>query len=320
MHLLIPYAANHTEGCLATLPSLQLPHLQKLVSRLTAQPLDAGDEFTLSPPHERALAKALGLPASDGHIPWAARLAAQQVDLAQLAQRGDAWALLTLCNWQAHMKEVTLRQLPMQDLPEAESEALRTTMQPYFAEDGITLHPYQSGCWLAQGRVFTQLPSASPDRIQGRDLSPWMPSGGQATGLMRLLSEMQMLLYTHPVNDARATRGALPVNAFWLHGTGALPDDALSTEAQTPTEPTVVHSLRDAALREDWPTWAKAWATLDSEHGLALLQAQARGEAVALTLCGERHAQTWRSQPQSLLQKVKHLLSPKPAYNMLKQL
>ena len=29
-----------------------------------------------------------------------------------------------------------------------------------------------------------------------------------------------MLLYTHPVNDAREARGALPVNSFWLSGCG----------------------------------------------------------------------------------------------------
>lgn len=49
MHLLIPFAASHDENCLAILPSLNLPHLQKLLSRLTAQPLDAGDELSLSP-------------------------------------------------------------------------------------------------------------------------------------------------------------------------------------------------------------------------------------------------------------------------------
>ncbi len=315
MHLMIPYAASHAEGCVATLPTLKLPHLQKLLQHLRAQAPDEGDEFSLSPPHERALAQALGLPTTEGQIPWAARQAAQQADLAHL---GGAWAFVSLCNWQAHMKEVTLRQMPMQDLSAAESDTLLAAMQPFFAEDGITLYPFEVGCWLAHSDLFAQLPTASPDRVHGSDLTPWMPKGGQAGKLMRLLSEMQMLLYTHPVNDRRVARGALPVNAFWLHGTGVFP----ATPNLTPEKsmPTVVDTLRDAALREDWPEWATAWQTLDAQHGKALLDAHRQGQAVELTLCGERRAQTWRSEPLGLLQKFKGVFGTYPLHNMLEQL
>jgi hypothetical protein len=312
MHLMIPYAASHAEGCVATLPALKLPHLQKLLQHLSAQAPDEGDEFSLSPPHERALARALGLPTTEGQIPWAARQAAQQTDLAEL---GGAWAFITLCNWQAHMKEVTLRQMPMQNLSAAESDTLLAAMQPFFVEDGITLYPFESGCWLARSEVFAALPTASPDRVQGRDLTPWMPKGGQAGKLMRLLSEMQMLLYTHPVNDARVTRGALPVNAFWLHGTGVLP--ALPSNK---TNPTVIGTLRDAALREGWSEWAAAWQALDAQHGKTLLDAHRQGQAVELTLCGERCAQTWRSQRRGLLQKLQGVFGSYPLQNRLEKL
>jgi len=72
MHLLIPFAFGSSDGAAAALPALKLPQLDKLLARLTPQPLDAGDEFSLSPPHERALARALDLPVIDGLIPWAA--------------------------------------------------------------------------------------------------------------------------------------------------------------------------------------------------------------------------------------------------------
>jgi hypothetical protein len=34
--------------------------------------------------------------------------------------------------------------------------------------------------------------------------------------LQRLQSEMQMLLYNHPVNNARDARRQISVNSFWL--------------------------------------------------------------------------------------------------------
>lgn len=345
MHLLIPYAASHAEGCQATLASLQLPKLQKLLSYLTAQPLDTGDELSFSPPHERALARSLGLPVVDGQIPWAAWQAHKHT---HLANAGGAWAFVSLCHWQADKKQVTMHQIPMHDLSQAESDTLRAAMQPFFTEDGITLYPDTPGRWLAHGAVFAKLATASPDRVSGRNLEPWMPMAAQAGGLIRLVSEMQMLLYTHPLNDAREARGALPVNAIWLSGSGALPGtptDAGNAQAGTapgqlpvkanpgswsnagpihhpvhPMHPTVIPALRDSALADNWPAWAAAWQTIDATQGQALLDAQARGEPVQLTLCGERHAQTWLTQPQPLMQKIKSFFGMKPIQNVLKQL
>ncbi|MBS0344385.1 MAG: hypothetical protein JSS56_28105, partial [Proteobacteria bacterium] len=60
-HLLIAFAGRGTPAIRAALPSLQLPNLQRLLARLQPAGEDARDESTLSPPHERALASALGL-------------------------------------------------------------------------------------------------------------------------------------------------------------------------------------------------------------------------------------------------------------------
>jgi hypothetical protein len=316
MHLLIPYAASHAEGCQAILATLKLPNLQKLLHGLSAQPQDTGDELSWSPPHERALARALGLAVSDGQIPWAALQAQKYPALAALK---GAWAFVTLCHWQAGMHEVTLRQIPMQDLSAAESDTLLAAMRPFFAQDGITLYPDEPGRWLAHGAVFDGLPSASPDRVRGRNLVPWMPTAAQAGGLIRLMSEMQMLLYTHSLNDAREARAALPVNAIWFSGTGAI--NGLPAGTGLPAGPaTLVPALREAALQEDWTAWASAWQALDALEIKALLEARRQGEPVRITLCGERHAQSWLAVPQTLLQKIRPFFGSPPILSKLGQL
>ena len=70
--LLIPYAASTAEGCQQALQGLALPHLDRLLARLGPAGTSPGEETSFSPPHERALANALGLPLDDGRIPWAA--------------------------------------------------------------------------------------------------------------------------------------------------------------------------------------------------------------------------------------------------------
>ena len=286
MHLLIPFAHCRSEGCAVALRTLELPNLQKLLARLKADPAQQSDPLSLSPPHERALAQALGLPVADGLIPWAA-LQARQC----LAADG-AWGFITPCHWHIGSKLVVMNGSALNDLQEQESRTLLAAMEPYFAEDGITLHYLAPTRWLAQSGLFDGLATASLDRASGHDVSDWLPTDSRAGKLRRLQSEMQMLLYNHPVNESRSERGLPVVNSFWLSGTGALAP-ALSPAAGA--APQVADSLREAALNEDWSAWAQAWEQLDTTECAALLQALQRGQAVQLTLCGERATQSFVS-------------------------
>ena len=131
----------------------------------------------------------------------------------------------------------------------------------------------------------------------------------------RLHSELQMLLYTHPFNDARSAQGLLPVNAFWVHGAGPLHATAPSG---VPVQ--VEDALRAPALRQDWAAWASAWAALDAGP-LARLHAQmARGTPVQLTLCGQRSAITWHSGGRSLRHKISSIFRPQRFADVREQL
>ncbi|MBA3058459.1 MAG: phosphoglycerate mutase [Gammaproteobacteria bacterium] len=317
MHLLIPFAFCSSEGCRQALAPLKLPNLDKLLRRLTPEPIDQGFEDSLSPPHERALARALGLPIDDGLIPWAA-LQAKTTLGATAASR--AWAFITPCHWRTGAKHVAMGSLPLPDFEAQESTALLASMQPYFLEDGISLYYEQPDRWLACSDVFNGLATASPDRVLGRDVAHWLPADPSAMGLQRLQSEMQMLLYHHPVNDAREARSVPVVNSFWISGTGALPP--LQHQGATAPEPVWVTRLREAALAEDWPAWAQAWQTLDATECAALLATlnQGQGASLELTLCGERSAQTFKFKPTSILQRFSSLLGSQPSSLLLEQL
>ena len=315
--LLIPYAASTAEGCQQALQGLALPHLDRLLARLsphTAQ-TDTGEETSFTPPHERALARALGLPFDDGRTPWAAWHRHQQGQPAH----GQAWAFITPCQWHVSTDHITLRDPDSLGLDEAASRVLLGIVAPWFAEDGIALHYDQPTRWLASGALFDGLATASLERVLLRDVRPWMPeprAAQAARTLHRLHSEMQMLLYTHAFNDERAARGLPVVNSFWVHGTGPLP-----TPAPTPTTvPTVPTTLRDAALREDWRTWATAWAALDSGPVADLLRQSESGAPVQLTLCGERNAQGFHSAPRGLAQRIQGYFRPQRFMDLRNQL
>lgn len=306
------------------LPSASTRHLTRLLQGMKPQHADEASAHALSPPHERALARAQGLATddtADGLIPWAARQAAEQL------QRGTAqgWAWITPCHWAMGREHATLSDPAALALTEEESRTLLAAMQPYFETDGITLHYAAPGRWLAEGEVFRSLPTASLDRVLGRNVDAWLPPAANARDLRRLQNEMQMLLYTHPLNDARAARRQLPVNSIWISGTGALP--AKFGEALTPTlsqrereQVSVPRSLAEAVFADDWAAYAQAWAALDAGELARLLARQQAGETVRLTLCGERSAQTFETSRPSLRARIKRLFAPLPMLDVLQSL
>ena len=306
-HLLIPYAAVQSPGGQQALASLELPNLERLLARLSPLDNDMGDEESASPPHERALARALGLPGGDGQLPWAA-WQVQQHHRAACAPNATAWAFVTPCHWQVSTDHITLHDPAALALDEASSRALLAVMAPWFEQDGITLLYDQPTRWLAHGDIFTDLSSTSLERVLQRDVRPWLQSAEQHPILRRLHSEMQMLLYTHPWNEAREAQRQPTVNAFWVHGAGQLAANA-PVKQQAPHMPL---TLRDAALREDWAAWASAWQQLDAGPVAELAAQAARGSAVQLTLCGESSAFSWHSAPRSLRQRISSLFGSKP--------
>ncbi len=280
---IVACAAASAPGCQALLPGLQLPNLQALLARLTRQTEDEGSEHSLSPPHERALATARGLPVRDGQLPWAA---------ADSDAPGTPQAWFSPCHFQIGIDQVSLLPADQIGLDESSSRALLAALAPLCEEDGLALQFVDSGRWRASGEPLRGLVCASLDRVSGRPVGPWLtesPDNPQGQRLLqRLQSEAQMLFYTLPVNDAREAARLLPVNGFWVHGAGAC-------EVAEPVRPAphCPDSLRQPALRDDWSAWQAAWQALDAGPMAELLRAAEAGHVVHLTLCGERHARTW---------------------------
>ena len=316
MHLVISHASAPGPRCRAASACLVLPQLQALLRRSGAVTLQIGQADSLTPLAEHVAAGGIY---PDGLIPWAAWLA-QESDL---FQSGQHWALISPCDLQVHSDHVAMRDPSLLDLGDEDSRALLGAMQPYFEEDGIALHWHSAGTWLAQGQVFKDLPSASINRVRGQAIDAWIPRQSAAQGLRRLQNEMQMLLYTHPLNDARSARGQAPVNGFWISGTGS-PAHAQTpkTQADVPSEimhasasfsgkrsphALLVDSLTASALQDDAQTWTQLWQMLDSEllASLTTHRTGATEQALSITLCGNERARRFDITGASLWLRIR---------------
>lgn len=288
MHLIVPFAGVSSEAGRQALHDLPLPNLQRLLARLQPQAPDTADDLTLSPPHERALARALGWRATDGRLPFAAR------EARALGLPDAPWAWLTPVHLQVGTEQFTMTDPASLLLDEAASRELLDAIRPLLESEGFTLHYAAPHRWLATHAMFDELATASLDRVIGRNVDPWLPDQRAARLLRRLQNEVQMLLYTHALNDRREAAGLSTVNSFWASAGGRLPPDTAGEG------PLLDDRLRGPALAEDWVAWREAWAALDAQ-ALAPLAA---AKDLTLTLAGERSALTFTSAPQGLWQRL----------------
>lgn len=280
MHLLIPFAGVSSPAGQAAQAALKLPNLMRLLAGMREVSRDEGDELSRIPPHERAMARSLGLLAGD-RWPQAA-WTLQQQDM----EPGDmAWGVLTPAHQLVGTEQVTLLPPQTLQLDAASSRACCEAIRPLFESEGATVRWTAPLCWHIAHPDLATLETASLDRVSGRSVDPWLPRTQASRRMRRLLMEAQMTLHALPLNEAREAAGQLTVNACWLSGCGALPP-SLTAEAPLREE----RSLCEPALNEDWPAWTAAWHALDNGLLARLLDQARSGEPTSLTLCGERHA------------------------------
>ena len=285
MHLVITNAMHCAPGCHQASASLRLPYLEQLLQRLETGPSDMGAASSWSTPDERVLGLAHGLPVDDGRIPWAA----WQVRCSGRDPGAEAWAQVTPVHLDVGAAHISMGPVHQLQLGAEESQALLEAMRPYFAEDGITLEYLAPTQWLARGALFADMASASLGRVSGSDIDSWIPRSGQAASLRRLQNEMQMLLYAHPVNEARGARGLPLVNSFWVSGCGAAPVGTVAAAAAA-NAVCAVTELGQSALDGDWAAWSAAWRSIDAGHCARLLALVRAGAPARLSLCGDRGA------------------------------
>ncbi len=111
-------------------------------------------------------------------------------------------------------------------LTEAEADQLLEALNRFVAEDGFRF--FRSGItkWYMSGLGAEALASYPPSFLANRKASTFLPDGDGAAPWRRLMTEIQMLLHTHPVNVQRESAGLIPVNSVWFWGGASLPDRA----------------------------------------------------------------------------------------------
>jgi hypothetical protein len=152
-----------------------------------------------------------------GRLPVAA--AARLVTTPELQSASRHWWLATPVHLDAGLTEVRMAdELPALDL--AERDALVSDFNRLFAAQGLQLDAAGGAADFLISSPWNDAATIDPFRLSGQNIEAALPTGPDAAQLRRLMTEVQMWLHDHVVNQRRAWRGQPTVNALWIWGGG----------------------------------------------------------------------------------------------------
>ena len=125
---------------------------------------------------------------------------------------------------QADMDHAIMTSPQALDLFEHHAADLLDKLNATFADDDITFFRLESGEWFVTTPGSIDLQTIPLNESVGRNVNHLLPSGPHSGDWKRLLTEIQMVLFDHDVNDEREARGLPKINSLWFHGNGVLPD------------------------------------------------------------------------------------------------
>ncbi len=293
--LVLPFGLPPAELAPDLVRALEAPSLSKLLSRQRSRRRDSFAPGTRTLPHESWLQNRLGSA------------------FAPLSMRGFGldpgdgyWFIVNPVHIQVARNHLLLTDQRKLKLADAQSRALFEAAKPYFDETGNALVYGDANTWFMRGDTWQDLSTASPDAATSQNLSDWMPLGDTARACRKLQNEVQMLWYSHPVNEQREAEGLTPINGFWPWAPGlATPSDkciqvshsepwlgaienALSANGQDNADNAkriaVDGRLASAAIAGDWAVWLQHMQQLEREYFAPLLQRLREGGLKDLTL------------------------------------
>lgn len=149
------------------------------------------------------------------------------------------------------------------EISPAESVALFESATECFDGSGFRATPFDAQHWRIEMPTDYVPHCASPALVSVTSVNDWWKQDAEGRPWRRLVNELQMLWFDHPVNRDRESRGLRPVNSLWLFGGAAL--DQLKPCASHHSNLRVIRALQSPALVQDWGSWLLELEHLDKE-------------------------------------------------------
>lgn len=209
----------------------------------------------------------------------------------------------------------TLVMFPPESLAisDSEREQLKQAFNRHFSADGVQIQSGVSGRWYLSLPQKVDIQTIALEQACYRNLHGLFPSGHAAAYWRSLMNEVQMLFFSHPVNQARRDNGQAEINSIWLWGEGKLNLEQVTQRPQAGIFSDALYSkgmaqLTNAAYQFQ-PANYQAWCSQAEglEHSLVELNLD----------WGDNADQVWQSLEESWFEPILQGLQTKKLHSVL---
>lgn len=140
------------------------------------------------------------------------------------SQVGEAthpfWLFATPVNMQLGRDSYFLTDPDTTPISNEESVALIESLNAHFDGFGVCFY-LVNDIWFLGLNKDPEITTASIKSVKNQDIAAHLPQGEGALAWNKLQNEIQMLLFSHPVNQVREAQGLPVINSLWCYGLGA---------------------------------------------------------------------------------------------------
>lgn len=133
------------------------------------------------------------------------------------------WLRADPVHLRARRNQLLLADCSVLGLSKQDAEIIVASLNQHFAQDGLRFIAPHAGRWYLSMEQVPQMTTHDLSEVIGTDININLPTGSEALHWNKISNEIQMLLHSHPLNDAREARGEMTVNSVWLWGGGIRP-------------------------------------------------------------------------------------------------
>jgi len=139
-----------------------------------------------------------------------------------------------------------------------EAEQFCASLNSYFTGQGMEFFAPHPQRWYVRLEALPRIRTTPISGVLGGNMRGALPTGEDAARWHQLFNEIQMVLFAHPLNQAREERGELMINSVWLWGTGGAVGK-LQKSYDSASSDEVLVEMFAAAAGIPFAAWPKQW-------------------------------------------------------------
>jgi hypothetical protein len=164
------------------------------------------------------------------------------------------WMRADPVHLQLHRDQVKLLTV---DINHTESAQLVSSLNEHYACQGLIFYAPHPERWYLRLEKLPDMTTSPLSFVLGQDIRSHLPSGADALHWRKLFNDIQMFLFSHPLNEMRESSGHNTVNSLWFWGMGGKQIALQSYDVASSDESLLEMLASSAAI--PYHTWHQSW-------------------------------------------------------------